>query len=88
MALLIPSYLKSLIKITKIKKDNSGRVLIVHCDIAGTELVIVNIYAPTEDLPHEQNMFLHYLRNFIEDCGDRDILLGGDFNMCLNFKLD
>ena len=69
VALLIPSYLKSLIKITEIKKDNSGRILIVHCDIAGTELVIVNIYAPTKDLPHEQNMFLHNLRNFIEDWG-------------------
>ena len=87
VALLIPNNIKSLIKIVEIKKDNSGRLLIVHCEIAETELVIFNIYAPTKDFPHEQNTCLN-IRKFVEEYGDRNLLIGGDFNICLNFKMD
>ena len=88
VAVAIPNCLKTLIKVIEIKSDDSGRLLVVHGEVAGAELVIVNIYAPTKDIPHEQNTFLDNLRAFIEEHGDKNLILGGDFNICLNFKLD
>ena len=88
VAILIPNILKSLLKVNEMKKDDSGRILVLHCEMAGTEVVIFNIYAPTKDLTQEQNIFLNSLSNFVEDYWDRNIILGGDFNICLNHRLD
>ena len=88
VAILVPYYLTSKIKVTELKNDNDGRILIIHGSIAGTDLVIGNIYAPTRDHVQTQNMFLKNLRELIHDYSDKNLLIGGDYNICLDSKLD
>ena len=61
MAILIPSILKSLLKVNEVKKGDSGRILVLHCEMAGTEMVTLNIYAP-KFLTQEQKIFQNSLR--------------------------
>ena len=58
--------MKSLLTVNQVKKDDIRKLLVLHCEMAGTDLVIFNIYAPPNDLTQEQNIFLNSLRKFVE----------------------
>ena len=88
VAILVPKNLKSLFKINNIKTDNLGRIITMDCKIDNYNLILINIYAPTNDQVVLQNNFLNNLRQIIEENGDKTLLIGGDFNTYLNHNLD
>lgn len=50
--------------------------------------IIANIYAPTQDRPDEQVQLIDLLQDTIAGWDAQNIILGGDFNLCLDPKLD
>ena len=52
--------------ITGIERDQSGRVLIIDCNIEDNLFTIFNVYAPTKDQYTEQQCFLEYLRELLQ----------------------
>ena len=50
--------------------------------------VLVNVYAPTKDKYVKQNDFLKDLHELIENYSEKNLLIGGDFNVYLNPKCD
>ena len=88
VAFLIPKFFATSIKIIDVQAEESGRILVIHCEIASEDLIIFNVYAATKDHTHEQNLFLEKLRELMVKYSDKNILLGGDFNICLDLKLD
>ena len=69
--------------ILKTFSDPSGRYIV--CDIRTDEklFTLANIYAPTEDPTFFKQVFDH-LQDFVCE----EIILGGDFNLVLDFKED
>ena len=47
-----------------------------------------NVYIPTKDKPNDQECFIKTLFNIISSNQDHNIIVGGDFNICLNPELD
>ena len=86
VAIIVPEALHATVnnKIT----DLSGRFILLDITIDEQNFILVNIYAPTKDKPNEQieliNLIKHHLVEFI----DRNLIIGGDFNTCLNPDLD
>ena len=75
-------------KMDQIVVDIEGRYIILKLEIDNSEIVIGNIYAPTQDKESEQ---LVVLGNFIEQLSefrDLPLLLGGDFNLALDPSMD
>lgn len=74
--------------VQEVKKDNDGRVIILKL-ARGTEVfVVANIYAPTQDHPEAQVKLTDWVEEKIAELNPSNILLGGDFNLSLNPKLD
>ena len=88
VATLIPKELLLDFTIIETEKDNNGRLLLIHCTIHKTELVLINIYCPTKDNPSGQDTFFTSLYNIIDKYSDKNIIIGGDFNTYLNIKKD
>ena len=86
VAILMPSHFD--IKTSKVECDKDGRLIAVTCSIEENELVLINIYAPTKDKNTLQNNFLTYLHTIIDNCSDKKLMIGGDFNICLNPSKD
>ena len=82
----MPSYLD--IKVNKVECDNDGRLIVLTVTVEENELVLGNIYAPTKDKVVQQNSFITYLNSIIETYSDKNMLIGGDFNVCLDPELD
>ena len=51
-------------------------------------LIIISIYAPTRDKYRKQSVFFEYLKNQLDNYSDQNIILGGDFNICLDLNVD
>ena len=68
--------------------DDNGRFILLDTTIDNCDVTIINIYAPTKDKESEQIEFLNFLYESLLDYGDKNIILGGDFNVCLNPLLD
>ena len=49
---------------------------------------LINVYSPTKDNPVGHKYFLNTLKELIESHGDENIIIGGDFNICLDPKID
>ena len=86
VALLFPS--NSTYKIDNVKHDANGRILFVELHYENTHVVLINIYAPTKDHPTDQLLFLNFLTNVLNEYVDANIIIGGDFNICLNPEID
>ena len=86
VAILMPLNID--VKVTNIESDLNGRLIALTCEIEGNEFVLLNIYAPTKDKNTMQNNFLNYLHSTIEKYSDKNLIIGGDFNVCLNPELD
>jgi hypothetical protein len=69
-------------------KDDNGRFLLLDTSCDDWSMTIGNIYAPTKDHEAEQITFIDYVRDSIFEFGDKNIVLGGDFNVCLNPSID
>jgi len=88
VAILIPKELTNNFSFIKGTQDNEGRFLLMNCKIEDNTITIVNIYSPTKDHVREQNVFLNNIKTIIEEYSDNNLIIGGDFNTCLNSNLD
>lgn len=70
--------------VREIKRDTSGRVISLRVEHNGTELNLMNVYAPT--IPNERKLFFENLWSYKP--GDTNLLLAGDFNCVPDLKLD
>ena len=60
----------------------------MHVLIDQAEWVFINVYAPTKNTQKKQIQFANYLRDHLVDYADKKIIIGGDFNTCLDPKID
>jgi exonuclease III len=81
VATLIPDDIDH--NITQIKQDTEGRYLMIKGTFSGTEMCLLNVYAPTADRIAEQAKLLHNILPIIEEHCDI-IVIGGDLNTCLS----
>ena len=70
-----------------IARDDIGHFLLLDCKIYDTRYIIVNIYAPTIDKASEQKQFGEFLLSASEKYVGLNIIIGGDFNICLDNML-
>ena len=68
--------------------DENGRYLLLDVIIDDNSFILVNIYAPTKDKPLEQQQFLSEVKTHLSNFIDCNIIIGGDFNTCLNPIID
>ena len=86
VAILFPKHFH--VEVNNCVKDDNGRMLLLDIEIDKLNMIIVNIYAPTKDNEKDQITFIDMVANFLYDNMDRNILVGGDFNVCLEPALD
>ena len=82
VAILIPSQVKHNFICHSIEDHDAGRILILNCTVECNNIIIVNLYAPTKDKSNAQNQFLEALKTKLECYSDKNIIIGGDFNVC------
>ena len=71
--------------IDKINMDSEGRILCCEVKYDNRKIIVANLYAPNEDDPE----FFESVIRTIETYEDRDLtILGGDFNLVMNPKID
>ena len=75
-------------EILNMEKDDDGRFLLVNVVTEDQNFILVNIYAPTKDNIDAQLLFFEYIADKLNAYADKNIVIGGDFNVCLNPKLD
>ena len=68
----------------KVIQDKAGRYVLVVGTVGGTEVSILNIYAPNEYDP----MFFRDIANIIEGNSKGILIIGGDFNAVQDGKMD
>lgn len=68
----------------KVVKDKSGRYVMVIGTVGGTEISILNLYAPNE----YDSGFFREIANVIADNSKGTLIIGGDFNAVQNGRLD
>lgn len=68
--------------------DLEGRFLLLDISDSSASYLVGSVYAPTQDKPREQSLFLDYLEEALDEMENPDILLGGDFNCILSPQLD
>jgi len=64
--------------------DNNGRVVILDLEINGNRFTLASIYAPNIDDP----TFFRHVISQIEATPNDNRIIGGDFNLVLDLKLD
>jgi hypothetical protein len=69
-------------------KDTEGRIILIEITINDEDYVLVNYYAPTKDNLSEQIKCLNNLKDILVDFSDKQFIIGGDFNCCLNPGID
>jgi exonuclease III len=86
VAILFPSDLQCNIKHSV--ADDEGRVILTEVEVEEHEFILCNIYAPTKDKPGQQKMFLDKLKEMLAPYIGRDVIIGGDYNICQFPELD
>ncbi len=86
VAILISPNIDIIIK--EIKCDSAGRLILLETIFEGQTLILVNIYAPTKDKKNAQLDFIKYIQQILLEYMDKHIMLGGDFNICLQPEID
>jgi len=76
------------VKVEKVTRDEDGRYIMLEVNHNGTQLLILNVYAPTKDKVSAQVRFFQQLNTLLEDHIDKHLVIAGDFNTCLNPTLD
>ena len=88
VALILPKQNNIPLQVNTVESDTDGRIILINCIIGKRPVVMVNVYAPTKDKVLLQNSFLESLRNLVEKYSDKPMIIGGDFNICLNSMKD
>lgn len=74
--------------IVSYETDGDGRFIAAVVELNDHRVVLCNIYAPTKDKPIEQKVFLDRTKEKLSPYMDEDILIGGDFNVCIEPAMD
>ena len=82
VAILFNNNLEFLVK--KVYKDILGNYIFVTVTIMDREFLIVSLYGPNRDDPE----FYAELEERINDVGLENIIIGGDWNLVLDYTLD
>jgi exonuclease III len=69
-------------------KDTDGRYVIIDVELNNTKYTIGNLYAPTRNFEKEQIETFKAFTADISKCEQENVILGGDFNLYLNPRLD
>ena len=88
VAILIPDSIEPRLNISNIHTDSEGRMVLLEGEIDDNPVVIINLYAPTKDQENLQLQFLKQVIECLEKYNDKNVIIGGDFNICLNNNLD
>ena len=72
-------------KLHSIVKDPEGCYLILDISILNRRLTLCNIYGPSEG---DRPAFFRYIQTLLEQIGNDEVILGGDFNLVLNPNID
>lgn len=86
VAILFPH--KMNVIINKYSCDINGRRQTAHLLYEESNICIINIYAPTQDQIDEQSTFIQALYDELRTVDLQNTVIGGDFNLYLNGKLD
>ena len=70
--------------VKKVYKDTGGNYILISVKILDKEFLICNVYGPNRDEPD----FYVTLSNKIKQIAPDNIIMGGDWNLVLNFELD
>ena len=65
-----------------------GRYIILELEIIGTQICLLNLYAPTMDSEKEQINLIDEIMAIMESYNEGSLICGGDFNVCLHPELD
>ena len=71
-------------KVMQVKRDNDGNKLILEISILNKKFTLINIYGPNRDKPN----FYAKISKDIEELSNENIIIGGDFNLVLDFESD
>lgn len=69
-------------------KGADGRILTLKVEINGEIYIFANHYSPTKDKTVDQVSHFEELRDIMEAYNAHKLIIGGDFNVCLNPLLD
>lgn len=72
------------LKIHKNVADNNGNFIIIDITIYNQRFTLVNLYGPNSDSPN----FFSQISEHIDDIGNTDTIICGDYNCVLNPDLD
>jgi exonuclease III len=71
-------------QVKKVVKDPGGNYILILIKMINKEFLICNVYGPNRDDPD----FYIKLKDKITEIGPDSLILGGDWNLVLNFELD
>lgn len=71
-------------KIHRQMVDDNGNYIILDMNIHNQRLTLINLYGPNTDSP----LFFKNISDLIDDIGNTDIVICGDYNCVLNPELD
>ena len=71
-------------KVHNSKTDQDGNMLTLDIEIEGQRFSLVNIYGPNEDSPE----FYQNIYDVLDEIGNENIIICGDFNLVQNQNLD
>jgi len=74
--------------ISNVVRDNDGRFLLIELEINEEKYVIINLYAPTKNQTIAQKEFYALLDDKLKEYTSHNIIIGGDFNVCMNPEVD
>jgi len=56
----------------------------LKCEKDSTKVALVNVYAPNQNIDE----YLNILEQEIQELGEYSLIIGGDFNVVMNFEMD
>ena len=85
-AIVVPNNFS--LEVRDISHDDDGRFVILHATVNGEELVLISVYFPTKGFQQAQIQTLNSLKDKITNFENKNIIIGGDFNVALDVNLD
>ena len=85
--ILIPKSLLSNFIIKNGYIDNSGRFILINCEIEDNKLTLINIYCPAKDNQHAQIELINMVKSKLEEYGKTNIILAGDLDTYLDVSM-
>lgn len=79
---------KSDLQVIQQFSDSEGRLVILQVKKGDSIFTIANIYAPTQDHPEDQIALIDQLEEEITKMQPNNVVIGGDFNLCMDSSLD